>query len=208
MKTYCRAVVGIMLITSKREEPLVEGDLVGNLSYRNEYGVVSFVSGKIRAIVADVNYNRSIPDDCPPEPYVQNYVIPSKIIIDVSTQYDADFVSVDIDSIIGVETINGETDQEVVVDGVFNAVPGIVEESNNNYSYTTEKGSILDLELFDNLAKLDGLVDLTVNVGESTCTYAPGQNIEVLKSQIDQHVPKTNDDPPVVFTITVNIANA
>lgn len=85
-----------------------EGDLVENLVYTSG-AATKTVSGSIRVINATTRANSTIPESCPPEPYVHRYITINSLMIDSSEVYDAEMTRVNVGQIVSIGSINGET---------------------------------------------------------------------------------------------------
>lgn len=109
------AKVGVELSMGQAKITLFEGDVVSGLVYEVS-GKQKEIDGQIRVINATTRANSSIPDECPPEPYVHKYITPMSLMIDSSDVFEAELVKVDINSIRDVKTVNGEN-ITAVVDG-------------------------------------------------------------------------------------------
>ena len=94
---------------------LYEGDLVKGLKYTVN-GVESSLDGRVRVIRAVTRANSTVPSTCPPEPYVSQYITATALVIDVSEQYDADLVAVQINQITGIDSVN-DVEANFVIDG-------------------------------------------------------------------------------------------
>lgn len=105
------ANVGVVLKFEDESTILInEGDLVTNLVYKQGKNEVT-VTGTARVICArTVNYN-SGPTECPPEPYLFNYIKPTMIIIDSSDEYNAQINRINISDIVSVESVAEPSDE-------------------------------------------------------------------------------------------------
>lgn len=96
---------------------------------------------------------------------------------------------------------------EEQVDEIMADIPGAEETAENTYSIVTTNGSLSDLSFFDEIAVLPGFSSMTVSDGTNEpVTYTGDGIMETFKTQVDALLPKSNDDPAVSLTLTVNFA--
>lgn len=96
--------------SAKKEFRIHEGDIVTNLKYKrgdNEYTVTGAVR-VINAAAKNSNYQQT----CPPESYFAKIVQINSIIVDKSTEYDADLVTITTSEIVDIESVTEEGDEE------------------------------------------------------------------------------------------------
>lgn len=96
--------------SAKKEYRIHEGDIVTNLKYKrgdNEYTVTGAVR-VINAAAKNSNYQQT----CPPESYFAKIVQINSIIVDKSTEYDADLVTITTSEIVDIESVTEEGDEE------------------------------------------------------------------------------------------------
>lgn len=116
MATLGIARLGVIVkLSDDKSVILNEGDCVTGLRYtynKKEY----VLDGCVRVICARTVANANGPTTCPPEPYTQNFITPTQLILDSSTEHRATLTRVNIADIIdiaAVQTVHG--DEPVVI---------------------------------------------------------------------------------------------
>lgn len=207
MYTRSRSIIGTTLQFEKHVVTLFEGDIVMNLKYRNDSDVITIDKARVRMIHAAVSANRTMPAHCPPDPYVHKYIKPVQIVFDISDKNDAEFLKLNCSDIIDIESVNGETDPEVIIDHIFSDTPGMIEVENNVYLFHTKNGSIMDIDVFDQIIQIPGFMDMTVHIsgedGKITIVYSQCTDITEFKTEIDQFIPRKLEDPIVDIVIHI-----
>lgn len=107
MATATAKLGAVIKLTDTASVTVFEGDLIENLVYQVG-STRKTISGSIRVINASTKANNTIPESCPPEPYVHRYVTISSLTIDSSEVYDAEMTRINISSIISIGAINGD----------------------------------------------------------------------------------------------------
>ncbi|MCM1230113.1 MAG: hypothetical protein NC489_08270 [Ruminococcus flavefaciens] len=94
-----------------------EGDCVTGLRY--VYGKKEYtLDGCVRVVCARTTTCNAGPSTCPPEPYVQNYVTPTQLIIDSSTEHHAVMTKVNVADILSIESVQSHDPDESIIVGV------------------------------------------------------------------------------------------
>ncbi len=105
MPTIGIAKLGVIIKLNENKSVLLsEGDCVTGLRYtykKREY----VLDGCVRVICATTAANNGGPTTCPPEPYTQNYITPTQLIIDSSTDHRAVITKVPIAEIIDIADV-------------------------------------------------------------------------------------------------------
>lgn len=183
-----------------------EGDLLEGLTYTDREGEHT-VTGRVRVLKCRTRAITNTPDECPPEPYVEDYITPTSMILDVSQEDDADFLEIDFENITGVEKINGKDTDEELIDAIIESLPGVkvTEREDNVYDIITSTGKISDTEIFDTILLLGNITKFTVTDGKTTAEYGDGidTSLEMFKQVVDAMIPKSNFDSAVSLTLTV-----
>ena len=104
---------------------LFEGDVITGLKYTLN-GVEKTIDGSVRVINATTRANNTVPDDCPPEPYVHRYITVNSLTIDSSDVYDAEMNRILVSAITGIGSVNGENIACAVNGEVFETVADAV----------------------------------------------------------------------------------
>lgn len=200
------SMIGVQLdLTEEKTVVLYEGDLVENLSY-TEKGETVTVTGKVRVIKCRIKV-ATAPSECPPEPYMQEFITPTEMILDVSQEDNAEFKTIKFENIIDVEKINNKNEVEKMVDTIIETLPNVkvTLEENNVYQIITSTGLLSDTALFASIMDTNRISHITVTSGTKVAEY--GENIdttlEMFNQFVDEMIPKTNDDPMVTLTMTV-----
>lgn len=98
--------VHIQLNSGKHVE-LFENDIVHNLVYRDR-DTEKVISGSVRVLEAVTKENSSKATDCPPEPYIQKFVNVNSMIIDSSTEFDAELTRIAMANVIDIESVEAD----------------------------------------------------------------------------------------------------
>ncbi|MCM1531960.1 MAG: hypothetical protein NC114_06770 [Ruminococcus flavefaciens] len=113
-----RARIGAILTFKDGSTATVnEGDCVTGLRYtynKKEYTL----DGCVRVVCARTAAYTGTPTTCPPEPYVHNYVTPTQLIIDSSTEHHAVMTRVNIADILSIEDVSTGHGEENISVGV------------------------------------------------------------------------------------------
>lgn len=207
MSTIARARLKIRLELDNRITTVEEGDVLRGVHYMAD-GVEQVVDGRIRVIVAATTANNAIPDDCPPEPYVWNYIRPTALLLDSSDVHDADIIEIPIADLISVEHVSTEETLEQEIDAAFQAeIPGatVTEELNNTYNIITSTGEITSGQLFDLISSMVGYESIEITCpGYDPIVHHTGDDMTLFKQQVDAITPKSYRDPSVTLTMIVS----
>lgn len=118
MATLGIARLGVIIkLSDDKSVILNEGDCVTGLRYtynKKEY----VLDGCVRVICARTTANANGPTMCPPEPYTQNFITPTQLILDNSTEHRASLVRVNIPDIIDIASVQTVHGDEPIVVGV------------------------------------------------------------------------------------------
>jgi len=109
---------------------LHEGDIVRGLTYKVN-GKEAQLSGAVRVINVVTRSNTATPAVCPPEPYSHRFIAVSSLVIDSSSEFDAELTAIDIDSIISIDAVEkdggaisvGVGDQYKTLNEVISSAP-------------------------------------------------------------------------------------
>ena len=206
MATLGKAVIKAVVELSKRTVELREGDVLTNLTYTDANGQRITDSGAVRVIDCETIANNSIPESCPPASYLHKFVKVTGIVLDTSDTFEADVRRIPIERIINIEAINGEYDAETIVDNAIETcTDSVVEVSNNNYNIVTNNGKITDRGMIESIFGISNFVSLTVAVEGDTKTFDSQSNLEDVEAYVDSHIPKSNDDPSINMTLTIEL---
>lgn len=138
MATIGVARLGVIIKLSHDKAVVVnEGDCVTGLRYvynRKEYTL----DGCVRVICARTSSYAGGPTTCPPEPYTQNYITPTKLIIDSSEEHRATLTEVNIADIIDIESV-GLHGNNIVVG------PGAEYKPLGDVVSAAEEGAVIEL---------------------------------------------------------------
>ena len=106
-----------------------EGDIIYGLTYRISSVETAYLdAGRVRVIQANTQSNTSTENSCPPEPYVQNYIEITNLVIDTSAINYADLIKIPIKNMIAIEDVKSPDEvntNEMFVNTIFNSIPGI-----------------------------------------------------------------------------------
>ena len=184
-----------------------EGDIIYGLTYQISSVETAYLdAGRVRVIQADTKSNISTENSCPPEPYVQNYITITNLVIDVSAINYADLIKIPIKNIIAIEDVKSPDEvntNEMFVNMIFNSIPGMQNDGDHSYNIIISNGLISDTGLFDMITSMENFASITVSDGIQSFTYQAGENLEIFKSNVDTMIPKTNDDPTSELTIKI-----
>ena len=94
-----------------------EGNVLKGVTYKYNGGTKT-INGCLRVINAATTTNNTIPDDCPPKPFVHQYVSVQSLTIDGSGIYSAEMTRVRLSDIIDIaEVYNSPDDDPNLPDG-------------------------------------------------------------------------------------------
>lgn len=105
MATSAIANIGVKIIFNDKVFECYEGDKITNLVY-TEGPVTKSISGSIRVISVSTRAYSSGPDECPPESFISDICQVNELIIDSSSEFDADIIHVPIKNIVSIEKVN------------------------------------------------------------------------------------------------------
>ena len=207
METSAIAKLTIELSLDDATWVIEEGDMIEGLTYRvNSIETSTITAGKVRVIQADTRFNENTENSCPPEPYVQNYITITNLVIDISKINDADLIKIPIKDIIAIKDVKSPNEidsNEISVNMIFNSIPGMQNDGDHSYSITISNGLISDTGLFDMITSMKDFTSITVSNETQSFTYQIGEDLELFKSNVDTMMPKTNDDPTSELTINI-----
>jgi len=135
------AKVGLTIKLDGKEFTVNENDVVNGLQY-TENGQTKTIDGRIRVICATTKAQNIDPPTCPPDPYLQNYITPTKVIVDYSEENVAKITRINISNITGIgSVVDAET-----ADGVVAVGPGTGFKALNDVLADADPGSIVKLQ--------------------------------------------------------------
>lgn len=184
-----------------------EGDIVYGLTYRISSVETAYLdAGRVRVIQANTKSNTSTENSCPPEPYVQNYIEITNLVIDVSAINYADLIRIPIKNIIDLKDVKSPSEideKELFVNMIFNGIPDMQNEGDHSYNIIISNGLISDTGLFDMITSMEDFTSITVSDGIQSFTYQAGDDLAAFNANVDTMLPKTNDDPSTELTINI-----
>lgn len=211
MPMICKkSTIGAQIVLSEHVINIQVGDMLQGIHYLTDDGQAAVITGRLRVINATVDPNTlAMSASCPPQPYLQNYVHVVSIVVDTSTEMNADYVCIPIENIICIESVNGVMDYENVVDTVVEMLgatgdPVVTELGNNSYEIKGQTDTFTSI--FDDIIRITGNVDsMYANIEhQRMIQYFDGTNLETFKEEIDKLLPKRLEDPSAVITLTIN----
>ncbi|MCM1531959.1 MAG: hypothetical protein NC114_06765 [Ruminococcus flavefaciens] len=105
MATVAIARLGAILKIGTDKEFIVnEGDCIQGLVYNSGKTQVE-LDGCVRVICARTTNYTGGPTDCPPNPYTQNYISVTQLIIDASTEHNAMIHRVNVSDIVDISKV-------------------------------------------------------------------------------------------------------
>lgn len=96
----------IVELDNGKKFTIQEGDIINNLKYQVSGGEPKVITGAVRVIRGVTSNNSAFVNSCPPEPYVNKTVAITGFVVDISTKYDADFVTVNSANILDIESVS------------------------------------------------------------------------------------------------------
>ena len=205
-----KSTIGAQIVLNKRVINIQVGDMLQGVHYLTDDGQNATISGRLRVINATVERNTvAVSTSCPPQPYLQDYVHVVSIVVDTSTEMNADYVCIPIENIFCIESVNGFVDYENVVDTVIEMLGGdgnpVVTELEDN-SYEIKGRTDTFTSIFDEIIRIAGNVDsMYANVEhQRMIQYFDGTNLNTFKEEIDKLLPKCLEDPSAAITLTIN----
>lgn len=207
METNAIAKLTIELSLDDATWVIEEGDMIEGLTYRvNSIETSTITAGRVRVIQANTRFNENTENSCPPEPYVQNYITVTNLVIDISKINDADLIKIPIKDIIAIKDVKSPNEidsNEISVNMIFNSIPGMKNDGDRSYNITISNGLISNTGLFDMVTSMKDFTSITVSNETQSFTYQIGEDLEIFKSNVDTMMPKTNDDPTSELTINI-----
>lgn len=174
------AKVGVELtLDNGKTFTLFEGDIVNNLSYKTSSGGVNTVTGAVRVIKGVTSSNASFTNTCPPEPYLYRTVAITGFVIDISSQYDAELVSVSTNMIADLESVSSDPSEIVVGPGPeYATLDKVIENAESGSTITLAAGQY-EAPLTINKSvtiKGNGVAELRgkIEIGSEAATLAEG----------------------------------
>ena len=174
------AKVGVELtLDNGKTFTLFEGDIVNNLSYKTSSGGVNTVTGAVRVIKGVTSSNASFTNTCPPEPYLYRTVAITGFVIDISSQYDAELVSVSTNMITDLESVSSDPSEIVVGPGPeYATLDQIIENAESGSTITLAAGQYeAPLAINKSITiKGNGVAELRgkIEIGSEAATLAEG----------------------------------
>ena len=205
MSTRAKATIKARLVLEDRTVIVKERDVLTGVHYQSgDQELV--VDGRIRVICANTRANNQIPTNCPPEPFVQNYITPTMLILDSSAEHDAEIIRIAISDIRTIDHISSDDTREKAIDEAIMAIPDatVTEISDNNYEIKTSTGSITTGELFQVITELGGYDSVEVTCADQAIRHQAGEDLETFKQEVDALLPKSYKDEPVTLTMLIN----
>lgn len=138
MATIGIARIGVEIRIGDKEYVVNEGDCITGLRFmkgKTEYEL----DGCVRVICAKTSNYAGGPTSCPPEPYVSDYVKPTSLIIDSSTEHAAALTQIAIADIVSIEKV-GPHDENIITIG-----PGSQYRPVNDVIAEAEPGAVIEL---------------------------------------------------------------
>ena len=207
METSAIAKLTIELSLDDATWVIEEGDMITGLTYRvNSIETSTITAGRVRVIQANTRFNENTENSCPPEPYVQNYITITNLVVDVSKINNADLIKIPIRDIIAIKDVKSPNEidsNEISVNMIFNSIPGMQNDGDRSYNITISNGLISDTGLFDMITSMKDFTSITVSNETQSFTYQIGEDLELFKSNVDAMLPKTNDDLTSELTISI-----
>lgn len=147
MSIKSKAKLGVILTVDESAPiTLFEGDVVKNLVYKSGT-TEKTISGAVRVIDASTKGNNSVPTDCPPEPYSFKYITPYALVIDSSSEFDADLTRINISNILRIGEVNGEIVNQDVTEPTTTAITAAVEAVKDGGMVTLPAGKYIGEKL-------------------------------------------------------------
>lgn len=112
------AKVGVTITTEDgKVVDIMEGDVITGLKFKLPTGDTETLDGSMRVLVAATTSYTKGPADCPPNPYVSQFIAPQRIVLDSSEPFDAIIRQIDIKSIVTIGDVKpaGYNPNDVVV---------------------------------------------------------------------------------------------
>lgn len=153
MATIATAKLGVLLKFDNGNSLLVrENDILTNIVYRKGKIDATLDEGRVRVICARTTAQTGGPTDCPPEPYTQNFITPTQLIIDYS---DENYAKIERINVADLVSIDSAASPEEIEDAATITVGG------ENSEYKTLSAAIAALERGD--------IQGTIKMEEDVC---------------------------------------
>lgn len=116
MSTTATALIGAKVVFDDNTEVVIyEGDIISGLTFK-EGNVIKHVNGSVRVINVNTRSYSAGPDECPPESFIRDIASITEIVIDTSSQYDADIIRVNPENILSIATVNDTPPRPAIID--------------------------------------------------------------------------------------------
>lgn len=185
MSTTAIAKLGVSLkLDNGNVVELREGDIVNDLVYRNN-GVETTLSGSVRVIDANTRSNSTIPDDCPPEPYAHRFIQVPSLVIDSSSEYDAELNRVSIASILSIGSVTENAGAITVgVGGQYKALSEVLSTAEPGATIKLQDGEFTEALSFNKSVKIVGSAN-TVLTGPISVVGSSDENAEPMSLELE-----------------------
>jgi len=185
MSTTAIAKLGVSLkLDNGNVVELREGDIVNDLVYRNN-GVETTLSGSVRVIDANTRSNSTIPDDCPPEPYAHRFIQVPSLVIDSSSEYDAELNRVSIASILSIGSVTENAGAITVgIGGQYKALSEVLSTAEPGATIKLQDGEFTEALSFNKSVKIVGSAN-TVLTGPISVVGSSDENAEPMSLELE-----------------------
>ena len=143
MTTVTSLIGAKLVLDNGKMFTLHEGDLIKNLTYKSGSETLIIDDCKVRVINAITRAYSVGSTDCPPEPYVSKYVLVSSFVIDNSTEYDAEIITISVTNIIDIREVISNTNSNEISVGTgseYRPLDQIISELPSGYTVNLSTG--------------------------------------------------------------------
>ena len=133
-------IVAVKIINTDGSSLIVkEGDFLEKIVYE-ENGNIETLAGICRVISVSTRAYSNGPSTCPPDPFFNTIARINRLIIDISTDYDAKFKSIPIQDIISIKVRN-ESDIFANLE-LTNSITDLVNNVNEGATIVLSEGAV------------------------------------------------------------------
>lgn len=145
------------------EVKLHEGDIVEGLVYQSTSDETVTYTGRVRVINISTRANNGFAQSCPPEPYSYRYITVGSMILDLSSEFIADLVTIDVSKIVSID--NAYDPSTIPPEGTIVVGPGSGYKDLNEAIADAEEGTTISL--------LAGTYESNLTINKSVTIIGP-----------------------------------
>lgn len=203
VSSSCAAPIRVAIELRHRTVTVEEGSYLQNITYTDVLGTKHFCKeGRLCQFIGTTKTLTKIPDICCADPYLQDYINITDLVLDISSRYDMDFIRIPIKNLIDIEGVDGDFGIETTVDNIFEKHDDITEESDNVYQLISSNTDLRSLRIFEDIAETENFERMAVSCNnDNVLLIAPIQSFEPVYTMLNKYLPKSNLDQSIEIKI-------